>query len=81
MSEELPPEYEDKPIEVEGKQIVLGLSFCLLGILAVGGGLIYYREGLKYSRQERLLETVLSVIDLFKVENRTTPQKIDKEER
>ena len=79
MTEELPPEYEDEPIEVEGKHIILGLSFCLLGILAVGGGLIYYREGLKFKRQERFMETVLKVIDLFKVEDSITPQKIDKE--
>ena len=81
MSEKLPPDYEDKPIEVEGKHILLGLSFCLLGILAVGGGLIYYREGLKYRRQERLLETVLSVINLFKIDDSTTPKKINREER
>ena len=81
MTEELPPEYEDKPIEVEGKHIILGLSFCLLGILAVGGGLIYYREGLRFRRQERLLETVLSLINLLKVEDSTPHKKIDKEER
>ena len=81
MSEELPPEYEDKPIEVEGKHILLGITFSLLGIMVVGGGLIYYREGLKFRRQERLLETVLSVINLFKIEDSTTPQKINKEER
>ena len=77
--EELPPEYEDIAIQVEGKHILLGLSFCLLGILAVGGGLIYYREGLRFKRQERFMETVLKVIDLFKVEDSITPQKIDKE--
>ena len=79
MTEELPPEYKDKPIEVEGKHIFLGLSFCLLGILAVGGGLIYYREGLRFRRQERLLETVLKVIDLFKVEDKAIPSNTDKE--
>ena len=81
MTEELPPEYKEKALEVEGKHILLGLSFCLLGILAVGGGLIFYREGLRLRRQERLLETVLSVINLFKVEDSATSQKIDKEER
>ena len=80
MSEELPPSYEDKPIEVEGKHIILGLSFCLLGILAVGGGLIHYREGLRFRRQERLLETILSVIDLFKGEFSTSSKNTNKEE-
>ena len=65
MSEEvLPPNYEDKEVEVEGRHILIGISFSLLGILIVGTGLIYYREGLKYRRQERLLETILSVVDL-----------------
>ena len=77
--EELPAEYEDIAIQVEGKHILLGLSFCLLGILTVGGGLIYYREGLRFKRQERLLETVLKVIDLFKVENKPIPNNTDKE--
>lgn len=79
MTEELPPEYEDKPIEVEGKHIILGLSFCLLGILVVGGGLIYYRERLRFKRQERFMETVLSLINLFKTEDSASPQKIHKE--
>ena len=65
MSKEaLPSHYEDKPIEVEGKHILMGITFSLLGVLIVGTGLIYYREGLKHRRQERLLETILSVVDL-----------------
>ena len=79
--EELPAEYEDIAIQVEGKHILLGLSFCLLGILTVGGGLIYYREGLQFKRQERLLETVLKVINLFKVEDKAIQQYTDKDER
>ena len=65
MSKEaLPPHYEDKPIEVEGKHILIGITFSLFGVLIVGTGLIYYREGLKYKRQERLLQTILSVVNL-----------------
>ena len=75
--EELPPQFEDIAIQVEGKHILLGLSFCLLGILAVGGGLIYYREGLRFKRQERFMETVLKLIDLFKVEDKVVPQITD----
>ena len=70
----LPPHYEDKPIEVEGKHILIGISFSLLGVLIVGTGLIYYREGLKYRRQERLLQTVLSVVNLV------TEEKPEKKE-
>ena len=77
--EELPPEYEDIAIQVEGKHILLGLSFCLLGILAVGGGLIYYREGLRFKRQERFMETLLILINLLKTEDSASPQKIDKD--
>ena len=66
MSKEaLPPHYEGKPIEVEGKHILLGITFSLLGVLIVATGLIYYREGLEYRRQERLLETILSVVDMI----------------
>ena len=77
--EELPPDYEDIAIQVEGKHIILGLSFCLLGILAVGGGLIYYREGLRFKRQERFMETVLKVIDLLSVTDKAVPNITDKE--
>ena len=73
--EELPSHYEDKPIEVEGKHILIGITFSLLGILIVGTGLIYYREGLKYRRQERLLETILSVVNLVTGENANSSQK------
>ena len=77
--EELPPQFEDIAIQVEGKHILLGLSFSLLGFLAVGGGLIYYREGLRFKRQERFMETLLILINLFKTEDSASPQKIDKE--
>ena len=76
MSKEaLPPHYEDKPIEVEGKHILIGITFSLLGILIVGTGLIYYREGLKYRRQERLLETILSVVNLVTGENANSKEE------
>ena len=76
MSKEaLPPHYEDKPVEVEGKHILMGITFSLLGVLIVGTGLVYYREGLKYKRQERLLETILSVVDLVTGENTKSLQK------
>ena len=77
MSKEaLPPHYEDKPIEVEGRHILIGIAFSLLGVLIVGTGLIYYREGLKFRRQERLLETILSVVNLVTGENAKSKEEI-----
>lgn len=76
MSKEaLPPHYEDKPIEVEGKHILIGITFSLLGFLIVSTGLIYFREGLKYRRQERILETILSIVNLVTGENAKSPKK------
>ena len=76
MSEELlPPHYEDNSVEVEGKHILMGITFSLFGILIVGTGLVYFREGLKYKRQERLLETILSVVNLVTGGNAKSLQK------
>ena len=56
MPEELPPEYEDRTVEVENKHLLFGFFLVLSSALLISGGLMYYREHLKIKRHERLLE-------------------------
>ncbi len=56
MPEKLPPEYEEKVVEMEGKHLLFGIFLVLSSALLISGGLMYYREHLKIKRHERLLE-------------------------
>ena len=56
MPEELPPEYEDKVVEMDSKHLLFGIFLVLSSALLISGGLMYYREHLKIKRHERLLE-------------------------
>ncbi len=56
MPEELPPEYEDRTVEVENKHLLFGFFLVLSSALLISGGLMYYREHLKIKRHERMLE-------------------------
>ena len=65
MSEELPPEYEDRTVEVESKHLLFGFFLVLSSTIIVSGGLMYYREYLKIQRHERLLELGTKIITII----------------
>ena len=56
MSEKLPPKTNDQIIEVSLKHVLLAFGGLTIGSLAVGFGIVFVRDNLKFRRQKAIIE-------------------------
>jgi len=60
--EKLPPESENKIIEISLRHVVLAFGGVVIGVLTISTGIVFARDYAKYRRQKAILDSVKQVI-------------------
>ena len=66
----MPPKTDDKVVEVGLKQIFWGFSMIMVGTVVVGTTIIVLRDFSKYKRQKVIIDSVIKLIDLVRLDQK-----------
>ena len=61
----LPPESEDKVIEVSLKHVILGFTVVVTSAFVVGTGVVLLRDYVRYRRQKAIVDNFARLISLI----------------
>ena len=68
--QKLPPNTDDKVIEVSLKQVIWGFSLLMVCTAATAGTIIVLKDYSKYKRQEAVINSVIKLIDLVRLDQK-----------
>ena len=71
----LPPEAEDHVIEFTLRHVILSFGGLVVGVLAVGTGIVLARDYGKYKRQKAIIDAASELIKTLQEGNSTWKEK------